>query len=159
MASDLTAFPDFFRGICSHSSGLDAVSSMSVARALLSIARSGRTVACVVHQPSSKLYTTADDVIVLANGRTLYAGSVTDVPMALGRAGFVCPQYYNVADYCELISNFYKTYDDMIPDVLLLLKLSIRISFLTLKLYKANNKLSAAYNFLLASTKDVGLND
>ncbi|KOB70903.1 Abc transporter [Operophtera brumata] len=56
--------------------GLDAVSSMSVARALLTIARSGRTVACVVHQPSSKLFTTADDVIVLAEGKTLYAGSI-----------------------------------------------------------------------------------
>lgn len=74
---------------------------MSVARALLSIARSGRTVACVIHQPSSKLYTTADDVIVLANGRTLYAGAVADVPMALSRAEFTCPQYYNAADYCE----------------------------------------------------------
>lgn len=74
---------------------------MSVARALLNIARSGRTIACVVHQPSSKLFTMADDVIVLAEGRTLYAGSVLDIPGALGKAGFSCPQFYNVADFCE----------------------------------------------------------
>lgn len=74
---------------------------MSVARALVTVARSGRTVACVVHQPSSQLFTTADDVILLASGRTLYAGSVADVPDCLLRAGFVCPQYYNVADYSE----------------------------------------------------------
>ncbi|XP_075974165.1 ATP-binding cassette sub-family G member 4-like isoform X2 [Anticarsia gemmatalis] len=80
-------------------SGLDAVSSLSVARALLTVARSGRTIACVVHQPSSQLFNTADDVIVLASGRTLYAGAVVDLPDALTRAGFVCPQYYNVADY------------------------------------------------------------
>ncbi|XP_037298379.1 ATP-binding cassette sub-family G member 1 isoform X1 [Manduca sexta] len=80
-------------------SGLDTVSSMSVTRALLVMARSGRTIGCVVHQPSSQLFNSADDVILLANGRTLYAGSVTDVPGTLGKAGFVCPQYYNMADY------------------------------------------------------------
>ncbi|XP_047019106.1 ATP-binding cassette sub-family G member 4-like isoform X2 [Helicoverpa zea] len=80
-------------------SGLDAVSSLSVARALHTVARSGRTIACVLHQPSSQLFNTADDVILLANGRTLYAGAVADVPAALYRAGFICPQYYNLADY------------------------------------------------------------
>ncbi|XP_059046230.1 ATP-binding cassette sub-family G member 1-like isoform X2 [Achroia grisella] len=80
-------------------SGLDSVSSMSVARALQAIARSGRTVACVIHQPSSQLFTSADDVILLANGRTLYAGSVADLPDTLAKANFVCPQYYNMADY------------------------------------------------------------
>ncbi|KAM3963713.1 ATP-binding cassette sub-family G member 1 isoform 1-T1 [Aphomia sociella] len=80
-------------------SGLDSVSSMSVIRALLAVARSGRTVGCVIHQPSSQLFATADDVILLSNGRTLYAGSVADVPDTLAKAGFICPQYYNMADY------------------------------------------------------------
>ncbi|XP_026315845.1 ATP-binding cassette sub-family G member 1-like isoform X2 [Hyposmocoma kahamanoa] len=87
-------------------SGLDSVSSMSVARALRSVARSGRTIACVVHQPSSKLFAIADDVILLANGRTLYAGPVADVPGALARADFVCPQYYNMADYLLEVASF-----------------------------------------------------
>ncbi|KAJ8721393.1 hypothetical protein PYW07_002168 [Mythimna separata] len=87
-------------------SGLDAVSSLSVARALHNVARSGRTIACVLHQPSSQLFNTADDVIVLANGRTLYAGAIADVPAAISRAGFMCPQYYNIADYLlEIASN------------------------------------------------------
>ncbi|XP_048480667.1 ATP-binding cassette sub-family G member 4 isoform X1 [Plutella xylostella] len=80
-------------------SGLDSVSSMSVIRALHSVARGGRTVACVVHQPASKLYSSADDVILLANGRTLYAGAVEDAPATFQRAGFHCPQYYNMADF------------------------------------------------------------
>ncbi|XP_022814989.1 ATP-binding cassette sub-family G member 4-like isoform X1 [Spodoptera litura] len=87
-------------------SGLDAVSSLSVARALHTVARSGRTIACVLHQPSSQLFNIADDVIVLANGRTLYAGAIADIPSALTRAGFMCPQYYNIADYLlEVASN------------------------------------------------------
>ncbi|CAG9785594.1 unnamed protein product [Diatraea saccharalis] len=80
-------------------SGLDSVSSMSVVRALLTVARSGRTVACVIHQPSSQLFNTADDILLLANGRTLYSGALLDIPNTLARAGFVCPQYYNMADY------------------------------------------------------------
>lgn len=87
-------------------SGLDTVSSMSVTQALLAVAQSGRTVACVIHQPSSQLFTAADDVILLANGRTLYAGAISDIPDTLGKAGFTCPQYYNMADYLlELATN------------------------------------------------------
>lgn len=84
-----------------HSSGLDSVSSMSVARALLTVARSGRTVACVVHQPSSQMFNSADDIILLSNGRTIYSGALADIPDTLAKAGFVCPQYYNMADYSK----------------------------------------------------------
>ncbi|CAH2230972.1 ATP-binding cassette sub-family G member 1-like [Pararge aegeria] len=80
-------------------SGLDSVSSMSVAQALKSVANSGRTVACVIHQPSSQLFASADDVILLSNGRTLYAGAIADVPELLKKFGFVCPLYYNLADF------------------------------------------------------------
>ncbi|GBP87325.1 ATP-binding cassette sub-family G member 4 [Eumeta japonica] len=80
-------------------SGLDSVSSMSVVKALKEMAVGGRTVACVLHQPSSRLYCAADDVILLAYGRTLYAGAVSDAPSILRRAGFECPLYYNMADY------------------------------------------------------------
>lgn len=78
---------------------------MSVARALKTVAQSGRTVACVIHQPSSQLFTSADDVILMANGRTLYAGAVTDVPELIRKSGFVCPLYYNLADYRNIYIN------------------------------------------------------
>ncbi|XP_063531140.1 ATP-binding cassette sub-family G member 4-like isoform X5 [Cydia strobilella] len=80
-------------------SGLDSVSSMSVARALRDVACNGRTVACVIHQPSSNLFTSADDVILMAEGRTIYAGAIQDIPDTLAKAGYRCPQYYNMADY------------------------------------------------------------
>ncbi|VVC93868.1 unnamed protein product [Leptidea sinapis] len=80
-------------------SGLDSVSSMSVVQALRSVANSGRTVACVIHQPSSQLFMSADDVIVLTNGRTIYSGAISNVSETLKRSGFVCPTYYNMADY------------------------------------------------------------
>ncbi|XP_063360470.1 ATP-binding cassette sub-family G member 1-like isoform X4 [Cydia amplana] len=80
-------------------SGLDSVSSMSVARALRDVASNGRIVACVIHQPSSNLFTSADDVILMAEGRTIYAGEIQDIPDTLAKAGYRCPQYYNMADY------------------------------------------------------------
>ncbi|XP_063377048.1 ATP-binding cassette sub-family G member 4-like [Cydia fagiglandana] len=80
-------------------SGLDSVSSMSVARALRDVASNGRTVACVIHQPSSNLFTSADDVILMAEGRTIYAGAIQDIPDTLAKAAYRCPQYYNMADY------------------------------------------------------------
>ncbi|CAH0714523.1 unnamed protein product, partial [Brenthis ino] len=80
-------------------SGLDSVSSLSVAKALKSVAQSGRIVACVIHQPSSQLFASADDVILLANGRTLYSGAIEDIPELLRKSGFDCPQYYNMADF------------------------------------------------------------
>ncbi|KPI92739.1 ATP-binding cassette sub-family G member 4 [Papilio xuthus] len=87
-------------------SGLDSVSSLSVAKALQAVARTGRTVACVIHQPSSQLFSSADDVMLLANGRTLYAGSIEDLPNTLKTAGLICPRYYNMADYLiEIASN------------------------------------------------------
>ncbi|XP_045534522.1 ATP-binding cassette sub-family G member 4-like [Papilio machaon] len=87
-------------------SGLDSVSSLSVTKALQAVARTGRTVACVIHQPSSQLFSSADDVMLLANGRTLYAGSIEDLPNTLKTAGLFCPRYYNMADYLiEIASN------------------------------------------------------
>lgn len=78
---------------------------MSVAQALKSVSNSGRTVACVIHQPSSQLFASADDVILLANGRTLYAGAIADVPELLRKFGFVCPLYYNLADYRKFFNS------------------------------------------------------
>lgn len=80
-------------------SGLDSVSSMSIAKALKSVANTGRIVACVIHQPSSQLFASADDAILLANGRTLYSGTIENIPELLRKSGFLCPQYYNMADY------------------------------------------------------------
>ncbi|CAH4029320.1 unnamed protein product [Pieris brassicae] len=80
-------------------SGLDSVSSMSVAQSLRAVTNAGHTVACVIHQPSSQLFASGDDVILLAAGRTLYAGAISDLPESLNRAGFLCPHYYNLADF------------------------------------------------------------
>uniref|UniRef100_A0A1B0GHE1 Putative transporter abc superfamily breast cancer resistance protein n=1 Tax=Lutzomyia longipalpis TaxID=7200 RepID=A0A1B0GHE1_LUTLO len=78
---------------------IDSVSTVQVVRHLKDLARSGRTVICVIHQPSSFVLELFDDIYVLSDGQCLYNGSVEDIVPRFQEAGFLCPQYYNRADF------------------------------------------------------------
>ncbi|CAD7079385.1 unnamed protein product [Hermetia illucens] len=80
-------------------SGLDSVSSLQVITYLQSLAHSGRTIVCVVHQPSSRLLNLFDDLLVLSAGEVIYNGSQHDMVKCFQNDGFSCPNYYNPADY------------------------------------------------------------
>lgn len=61
---------------------------------------SGRTIICVIHQPSSSLFQLFDDVYLLSHGHCIYNGPLEDMVDSFKRAGFNCPtSYYNRADY------------------------------------------------------------
>ncbi|XP_055598771.1 ATP-binding cassette sub-family G member 1-like [Uranotaenia lowii] len=80
-------------------SGLDSVSSLQLVSHLKSLAMGGRTIVCSIHQPASNLFQLFDDVLLLVRGRCLYSGSVSGMVPTLESAGFVCPEYYNPADF------------------------------------------------------------
>ncbi|KAH8413444.1 hypothetical protein KR009_011336 [Drosophila setifemur] len=80
-------------------SGLDCVASYQVICHLQRLAHEGRIVVCVVHQPGSKLFQLFDDVLVLAHGEVLYAGEQREMLDNFAESGFICPQYYNPADF------------------------------------------------------------
>ncbi|KAH8368889.1 hypothetical protein KR200_000371 [Drosophila serrata] len=80
-------------------SGLDCVASYQVICHLQRLAHDGRIVVCVVHQPGSRLFQLFDDVVVLAHGEVLYAGEQREMLNSFASCGFVCPQYYNPADF------------------------------------------------------------
>ncbi|XP_055683570.1 ATP-binding cassette subfamily G member 4 [Lutzomyia longipalpis] len=80
-------------------SGLDSVSCVQVVTHLRELAHSGRTVICVIHQPSSRILELFDDIYVLSEGHCIYSGPVDGVISALKEAGYECPQYYNRADF------------------------------------------------------------
>ncbi|XP_058125823.1 ATP-binding cassette sub-family G member 4-like [Anopheles ziemanni] len=87
-------------------SGLDSVSSMQVISHLKSLAMSGRTIICTIHQPASSLFQLFDDVYLLRQGRCLYAGPVENLLPQFARVGLHCPEYYNPADFAlEAITN------------------------------------------------------
>ncbi|XP_052869583.1 ATP-binding cassette sub-family G member 4-like [Anopheles cruzii] len=86
-------------------SGLDSVSSTQVISHLKSLAMSGRTIVCTIHQPASSLFQLFDDVYLLRQGRCLYAGPVDNMLERFARVGLTCPDYYNPADFAlEAIS-------------------------------------------------------
>ncbi|KZC04864.1 ATP-binding cassette sub-family G member 4 [Dufourea novaeangliae] len=81
-------------------SGLDSTSSNQVLSLLLhKMAKSGCTVACAVHQPSSRMISQFDDLLVLHGGRSFYCGAWDDVLNTFNDAGYACPQFYNIAEF------------------------------------------------------------
>lgn len=94
--ADLTFFYKFF-------SGLDSFSSVQVITHLRELARSGRTIICVIHSPSSRLLELFDDLYILSNGSCIYNGSLNNMVDTFKDAGFNCPNYYNRADFGEFI--------------------------------------------------------
>jgi len=80
-------------------SGLDSYMANNVVGTLLKQARQGRTVVCTIHQPSSKLFSKFDRLILVAGGRTSYIGSAKHAVDFCSRIGYPCPPMYNPADY------------------------------------------------------------
>ncbi|PNF43079.1 ATP-binding cassette sub-family G member 4 [Cryptotermes secundus] len=80
-------------------SGLDSFSSLQVISHLKSLAEGGRTVVCSIHQPSSRLFQMFDDMYLIAEGQCLYNGPISDLTSVFKEAGFLCPNFYNRADF------------------------------------------------------------
>uniref|UniRef100_A0A182F588 Uncharacterized protein n=1 Tax=Anopheles albimanus TaxID=7167 RepID=A0A182F588_ANOAL len=88
-------------------SGLDSVASYQVISYMKDLARQGRCVVSVIHQPSSELLELFDDVYVVVDGRCLYQGSLDNLITTFSEAGFQCPPYYNRADFVLKIASKY----------------------------------------------------
>ncbi|CAK9797702.1 ATP-binding cassette subfamily G member 4 [Anthophora quadrimaculata] len=80
-------------------SGLDSTSSNQVIGLLHKMARGGCTVACAIHQPSSRMISQFDDLLVIHNGRSFYCGAWDNVFRTFSDAGYVCPQFYNMCEF------------------------------------------------------------
>ncbi|KOC63206.1 ATP-binding cassette sub-family G member 4 [Habropoda laboriosa] len=80
-------------------SGLDSTSSNQVIGLLHKIARGGCTVACAIHQPSSRMISQFDDLLVMHNGTSFYCGPWDNVFPIFSDAGYVCPQFYNMCEF------------------------------------------------------------
>lgn len=54
--------------------GLDSYSAQQLVGTLLSLARTGTTIMCTIHQPSSQLFSMFHQVTLLADGRVAFIG-------------------------------------------------------------------------------------
>jgi len=80
-------------------SGLDSFMAENVVQVLRRLARAGRTIVCTIHQPSSEVFMMFDRVMLMAEGRVGFFGTVEKALEYFSLLGFVCPPYSNPADF------------------------------------------------------------
>jgi ABC-type multidrug transport system ATPase subunit len=110
-------------------SGLDSFAATQVMALLDRVAKAGNTVLFTIHQPSSKLFSSFDSLILLNRGQIMHQGSVSKIGEDLTDYGYPLPDNYNPADWIldiaqmnsmeELSSRsfFSKQPDDLVPTI------------------------------------------
>ena len=87
-------------------SGLDSYQAQRVVELLKSMATAGDcTVVASIHQPRASIVSLFDDITLVAEGRCVYTGTVTEMPHWFKSLGHPCPPGVNAAEfYIDLIS-------------------------------------------------------
>jgi ABC-type multidrug transport system ATPase subunit len=81
-------------------SGLDSKMARSVIEILQSLAHDeGRTVITVIHQPSWRIFSLFDALVLLKDGRIVFQGPVSTVQGYFANLGFEAPPHENPMDY------------------------------------------------------------
>ena len=80
-------------------SGLDSHNAFELVNILRSLAESGCTIVCTIHQPSSEVFDLFHRVVYLRKGYTVYAGSVEGSKAAFETEDIVCKNHTNPADF------------------------------------------------------------
>ncbi|KAJ1462443.1 P-loop containing nucleoside triphosphate hydrolase protein [Pelagophyceae sp. CCMP2097] len=91
-------------------SGLDSFAAEKVCRTLKSLADQGRTVVCVIHQPSSTVFDLFDDLTIVSEGELVYHGAVAEVDDTFRSLGFPRPSSASRAEHAvETVSVDYES--------------------------------------------------
>eukprot|EP01061_Rhynchopus_euleeides_P003370 TRINITY_DN12629_c0_g2_i1.p1 TRINITY_DN12629_c0_g2~~TRINITY_DN12629_c0_g2_i1.p1 ORF type:complete len:495 (+),score=248.40 TRINITY_DN12629_c0_g2_i1:167-1486(+) len=80
-------------------SGLDSHSAYELVLILKSLAESGCTIVCTIHQPSSEVFALFHNVVCLRAGHIVYQGSVEGVAAHFETDEFVCKNNTNPSDF------------------------------------------------------------
>jgi hypothetical protein len=88
------------------SNGLDATSTYDMVQSLLYVGRFNQlTRIFSLLQPSPETVSLFDEVVVLAEGRLIFAGPVDQVEDYFEGIGYECPSFVDVADFIQLVSS------------------------------------------------------
>ena len=80
-------------------SGLDAFQSQAVMESLKTLAKEGRLVISVIHQPRSSIYEMFDKLLILSEGKLMYYGEATKAVDYFASVNYPCPESFNPADF------------------------------------------------------------
>ncbi|GMJ14799.1 Arabidopsis thaliana ATP-binding cassette G22, ATP-binding cassette G22 [Hibiscus trionum] len=86
-------------------SGLDSTTALQIVRMLRNIARSGKTVVTTIHQPSSRLFSKFDKLILLGKGSSLYFGKASDAMLYFSSMGCTPLIAMNPAEFLIDLAN------------------------------------------------------
>ncbi|XP_038876291.1 ABC transporter G family member 21-like isoform X2 [Benincasa hispida] len=87
-------------------SGLDSTTAQRIVATLRGLARGGRTLVMTIHQPSTRLYSMFDKVVVLSDGSPIYSGPAARVMPYFESIGYVPPfNLINPADFLLDLAN------------------------------------------------------
>ena len=79
-------------------SGLDSGSASMIMRLIRAISRLGVTTIAIIHQPREQIFYSFDQLLLLAQGQSVYAGPTGEVHGYFESLGFAFPQRANPAD-------------------------------------------------------------
>lgn len=80
-------------------SGLDSFMAQSVVKAMKKMTELGKTVIATIHQPSSEVFAMFDRLLLLAEGRVAFMGTVQEAHLFFTRLEHPCPLNYNPGDH------------------------------------------------------------
>ncbi|UJR07236.1 hypothetical protein I4U23_011524 [Adineta vaga] len=80
-------------------SGLDSTSAVALMDILHDLAKQGKTIITSIHQPSSQIFLSFDQLILLADGKTIFMGKPSNALSYFATMGYESPIQYNPADY------------------------------------------------------------
>ncbi|KAL8137564.1 hypothetical protein V2J09_003565 [Rumex salicifolius] len=87
-------------------SGLDSTTALRIVSTLRGLARGGRTIITTIHQPSGRLYSLFDKLVVLLDGCPIYSGSAAGVMDYFSTVGFSPGlDFANPADFLLDLAN------------------------------------------------------
>ena len=95
-------------------SGLDSYSAVQLCQVLKKVANAGASVLFTIHQPSSDIFKSFDNLILMNKGRVMYQGPVEEVPEFFAARSNPVPPNYNPADWIMVGLNVVLICDNMI---------------------------------------------
>lgn len=86
--------------------GLDAAAAQSVMAEIIRVAKDERLIViCTIHQPSTKVYSSFDKVMVLSKGREAFTGDVSKAVSYFDSIGYPLPPATNPAEHFLDLTN------------------------------------------------------
>lgn len=79
--------------------GLDSFNALNVMKSLRHLASTGRTVISTIHQPRSSIFALFDQLLLLSEGRIMYAGPAQQAVAYFSSLNFKSPTQFNPADF------------------------------------------------------------